>query len=394
MASSVRIINYLAAVSSMGLLGKTLKGRTTRPGGNPPVLNIKIRQIAKTHDEFNQLKELAKIKRDILRTKIKNEHKFVNFNKKKLLTYWRKIMRIAKTEELKNEIDVYSQNNQRELDSKEAFIQMIDKNLDEAEDQYQMALLNHLIHIENLTAVQEARIRGLQEEFRRDVTILENEYSLEREEMERTHRNHIKELEDMIDTVKEEDKKKLDETKSEEQAFREEIKNKNIEDQNHMKLYLESKANKYYTELEQMSQKYTSDTQKRTGEHSSAYEYNQKTEKSINNLNRQIATKKVKMDQYKLKILQHKKECSARNAALKKEKDNISKNYQELKLKMTKFRDEEEKRRKELSNNSRNAVERLKEYEALGEKILKTAELCRRHETEKEKVLPFFEGSV
>ena len=37
-------------------------------------------------------------------------------------------------------------------------------------------------------------------------------------------------------------------------------------------------------------------------------------------------------------------------------KDNISKNYQELKLKMTKFRDEEEKRRKELSNNSRNAV--------------------------------------
>lgn len=198
----------------MGLLGKTLKGRTTRPGGIPPVKNIKIRQIAKTHDEFNQLKELAKIKRDILRTKIKNEHKFVNFNKKKLLTYWRKIMRIAKTEELKNEIDVYSQNNQRELDSKEAFIQMIDKNLDEAEDQYQMALLNHLIHIENLTAVQEARIRGLQEEFKRDVAILENEYSLEREDMEKTHRNHIKELEDMIDTVKEEDKKKLDETKS------------------------------------------------------------------------------------------------------------------------------------------------------------------------------------
>lgn len=198
----------------------------------------------------------------------------------------------------------------------------------------------------------------------------------------------------MIDTVKEEDKKKQDETKSEEQAFKEEIKNKNIEDQNHMKLSLEGKSTKYYTDLEQMSQKYTSDTQKRTGEHSAAYEYNLKTEKNINTLNRQIATKKVKIDQYKLKILQHKKECSARNAALKKEKDNISKNYQELKLKMTKFRDEEEKRRKELSNNSRNAVERLKEYEALGEKILKTAELCRRHETEKEKVLPFFEGSV
>lgn len=61
-------------------------------------------------------------KRTQLKSKIKEEQKIVNFNKKKLLTYWRKIMRIAKTEQLKNEIDIYSQNNQRELDSKEAFI--------------------------------------------------------------------------------------------------------------------------------------------------------------------------------------------------------------------------------------------------------------------------------
>jgi dynein regulatory complex subunit 2 len=49
---------------------------------------------------------------------------------------------------------------------------------------------------------------------------------------------------------------------------------------------------------------------------------------------------------------------------------------------------------KELTNNSRNAVLTLTEYCELGEKILKTAELCRRLETEKEKVLPFYEGTV
>ena len=41
---------------------------------------------------------MAKKKRDYLKQKIKEEQKFVGFNKKKLLTYWRKIMRIAKTE--------------------------------------------------------------------------------------------------------------------------------------------------------------------------------------------------------------------------------------------------------------------------------------------------------
>ena len=96
----------------------------------------------------------------------------------------------------------------------------------------------------------------------------------------------------------------------------------------------------------------------------------------------------------KLKILQHTKECNSRNNALKKEKENIARNYQDLKLKMTKFREEESRRLKELVNNSRNAVLKLTEYKELGEKILKTAELCRRLETEKVKVLPFYEDTI
>jgi len=45
---------------------------------------------------------------------------------------------------------------------------------------------------------------------------------------------------------------------------------------------------------------------------------------------------------------------------------------------MNRFREEEERRLKELTNNSRNAVQKLKEYKSLGERILATAELCRR----------------
>lgn len=96
----------------------------------------------------------------------------------------------------------------------------------------------------------------------------------------------------------------------------------------------------------------------------------------------------------KLKILQHTKECNNRNQALKKEKENVQRNYHDLKIKMLKFREEQSRRLKELVNNSRNAVQKLTEYKELGEKILKTAELCRRLETEKEKVIPFYESIV
>lgn len=120
--------------------------------------------------------KFSKVKREELKKRVQNEQKIVMYNQKKLLTYWRKIMRIAKTEQLKNDIDIYSQNNQRELDSKEAFIQMLDKNIDEAEDQYQMALRNHLIHLEEMILLQNSRLKGLHEEFERDLKIIEEEF--------------------------------------------------------------------------------------------------------------------------------------------------------------------------------------------------------------------------
>jgi len=61
---------------------------------------------------------------------------------------------------------------------------------------------------------------------------------------------------------------------------------------------------------------------------------------------------------------------------------------------MGKFRDGERKKLTELVLNSKTSVENLKELANLGEKILKTAELCRRLETEKEKVVPFYESTI
>ncbi|CAD8123573.1 unnamed protein product [Paramecium sonneborni] len=335
-----------------------------------------------------------RFKKEQLRSKIREEQKIVNFNTKKLMAYRRRTMRAVKTEQLKLDIELYSQNNKRELDSKEAFIQMLDKNLDEAEDQYQIALRNHLIHLENFHLLQESRNRALLEEFERDIKILQEEFQLEFDDMTKTHKQQVKELEDTIKTVEEEEKRKAELAKNQHQTNREETKNKDVEDTSQMKQQLEDKQTKFYNDLEQMHQKYQSDTAKKTEDHTKYYDANKDMSKKIERLVRSIASKKAKIDLTKYKILQHTKECNARNQALKKEKENIAKNYQDLKLKMNKFREEQSRLLKELVNNSRNAVLKLTEYKELGEKILKTAELCRRLETEREKVLPFYEDTV
>merc|ERR1712166_747913 len=97
----------------------------------------------------------------------------------KILTYWRKVLRLAKTEQLKKDIQIYQQNHDREIDAKEAMVQMYDRDLDEAEEHYQMALRNHLIHIDDLIALQQSRLKGLHVEFERDGMIIKDEYDRE-----------------------------------------------------------------------------------------------------------------------------------------------------------------------------------------------------------------------
>ena len=77
---------------------------------------------------------------------------------------------------------------------------------------------------------------------------------------------------------------------------------------------------------------------------------------------------------------------------MRREKETIVKHYHDLKKKMAKLRAQKEDHLGTLVTNSLQCMETLRSYEQLGERILKTAELCRKLETEKEKVLPFYQS--
>jgi hypothetical protein len=50
-----------------------------------------------------------------------------------------------------------------------------------------MALRNHLIHVDELIALQSSRLRGLNEEFNRDIGIIKAEFDGEKSEIDRSH---------------------------------------------------------------------------------------------------------------------------------------------------------------------------------------------------------------
>ena len=117
---------------------------------------------------------------------------------------------------------------------------------------------------------------------------------------------------------------------------------------------------------------------------------NEKTTSEIKRMSQDINRVKKKTQRLALKAQQLKRENDDRNEALRREKDTIIRHYHDLKKKMAKLRNQKEEHLGTLVTNSLQCMETLRGYEALGERILKTAELCRKLETEKEKVLPFY----
>jgi len=375
----------------MVLLGKTLKGRSSKGQNmNQRRRNIRIRQQNKTMEEIDQEKKLSKKKRSFLKASLMEEERLTRMNKVKILTNWRKIMRVAKTEQLKRDIEIYSQNHEREVEAKDAILNMLDRDLDEAEEQYLMAHRNHLIHVDQLIALQEARLQGLTEEAERDIKILEDEYRLEKEDIFFSHKIEKSQLLDLIATFEEEEKAVFKKAKQEFDSFRDETKNRNIEDINTMRHQLTTQTEQLDRDFEIQFAKYNNDTEKTSKEFEDNFKRNKDKSEEIEKMARDIDRLKERIQIWKVKTEQNAKECQERNAALRKEKNNIAKHYQDLKNRMVGFREEQAKRLSDLTMNTRMCHNKLKELVDLGDRILKTAELCRRLETEKEKVLPFY----
>lgn len=157
---------------------------------------------------------------------------------------------------------------------------------------------------------------------------------------------------------------------------------------------MNSKKVNIYNALENLFQRFMSDSKDKFKKYTSLLEENTSESRAIDEMMKKITRAKEKIKLMSLKVFQMEKEFEEKNNKIKCENDEIGKNFLELKNKMFSFRNEERKKLTRLSCYSKNAVDNLTETSKLGERILKYAELCRRLEFEAEKILPFYTNSI
>merc|ERR1719150_2759207 len=169
------------------------------------------------------------------------EMKNTKYNMSKLQESWLKIMRGAKTKSLKKQVEIISQNHERDVDRRDAILQMLDRDLDEAEEQHQVAVRSHLLNVDRLLEIQQSRLLALEDDFKRDVATLTEEFRVEREQIQEKHALEKRELNIIVEQVERDEQNREQADTTDHLSQFEMIRNRNIEEDHQMRSNLEDR---------------------------------------------------------------------------------------------------------------------------------------------------------
>eukprot|EP00941_MAST-03F_sp_MAST-3F-sp1_P003751 g3751.t1 len=394
--SSYSTIDELLPLCGGAQLGKAVKGKSKRVEdeqgqSGPTDAERRLQERVQRMKENDLRRQTALKRRNELKNRMLVEQKHSRMNLLKIQNQWRKIMRLAKVQSLRKDIDVLAQGHERDVDRKDAIIQMLDRDLEEAEEQYQTALRSHFQNIDKLLRLQDSRLLTLEKSFNDELGKMRSDFQAERLNMDRQHDRERQELLDVIAAVDAEEREREAESKQEHEQMREEIRNKNLEDINVLRITLEGTIEELERHFEHAHVQYLQNTDQQTQDFKKLTRKDHDLSRDIDHKIRKIERLQAARNHWMIKIKQNAKECEERNKALEEEKDMIASHFQTLKNRMKNFRQDQKARLATLTKNARRCKAKLLEKQRLAESVLSQAEFGRKIETEQEKVLPFSE---
>lgn len=303
---------------------------------------------------------------------------------------WRQLMRAAKLDEIRSDIQVLSQQHEREVDRRDAVIAMLEKDLEDAEGQYMTVFRGHMQAIDSLMDLQHLRIQDLDREFKEGIRLTAEEYEEERAEILAAHAKHKKDLLDILSAMEVDFNNQRAEADAEFEAEKTEVKNTAQEEYHVLRIQMSTQIDEAEEAYDKMYSVYLQLTDERTQQFQAMAQRDKDDAKDIEREMNRLLRLNQSVAHWRSKIATNNDDWAERNAALREEKEVMTKHYSQLKAQMDRFRRGQQARLKELSRQSGAAMDTLGERISLAERILRLADLCRKLETEQEKVLPFW----
>ncbi|KAK3085108.1 hypothetical protein FSP39_024493 [Pinctada imbricata] len=326
--------------------------------------------------------------------KLVKEERATKFNLNKLNHQWRNIMRESKSKELKRDLEILSQTFERIVDRKDATIKSLVKDLMEADEQFAMALRAHLQNVDSLIDEHKLRLEQHQTEYADELVIVKEEFDTERSIMMEQHEIEMNDIADILFAMEQNFQDKESEARGEFQSLTDEIRNKHMEEKHGLHHTLQDKIDTYWNEFSQALNTYQVNNQERKVAFEELKSKDDDSAAEIDAQMKKLTRISDQISQLKSKMSTNARECEERNKQLKEERERMLTHFQQLKAQMNKMRDGEREKLTKLTLESNNAIKSLNRRIEKLKNILKVAEMCRKYETEEEKVLPFYASSL
>ncbi|XP_004388335.1 dynein regulatory complex subunit 2 [Trichechus manatus latirostris] len=338
--------------------------------------------------------EMAKKKERLLsqflKDKLAKEEHNSALNLNKINTQWRTVLREVKTKELHKDIEILSQTFERVVDCKDSVIKSLAKDLSEAEEQYAHALRSHLHNVDQLLALQRCRLNLLEESYNMELEALTKEFETERKTIIDQHEKEIRYLQDVFMAMEQNYIDTEYESKLEFQSMWDDLKNKNLEEKHFLRLQLENIVEDLWRRFQEALKNYTDATEDRKIAFETLKVKDEKSSKEIEAQMKRIQKLQDAIGVLKGKIMVHSRESEEQNQYIRDDKELVLVQLRKLKAQRTQARGISQENLVKLTLESNATLKALRKIVDKGEKILKLAEICRKYETEEEKVLPFY----
>ena len=341
--------------------------------------------------ELETARTLAE-RRAVLREKHATEMALHAVNEKKIHAKWLQVMREAKTEELKRSITVHQAAHQRRLDRKNAQIEALAADLDEAEAQHRTAAKQHAFQMDQFISLHRRRVRDVEDEFRRETRLLEEEFAEEQRRILAGHEAQKKNAHELRRAMEDAHEASLSELRANLETAREEIKNRNGEEYDVLKFSLESAIEALERHFEEAHGAYLGSTDNRTESFKRLTKSDATSAKTIEKRMRRLLRLKEQIETQKRRETASRAEWAERNRGVRAEKERVRAHYEKLDKEMRRDREREKRRLLKLVEESGEARKALEAKTATAEKALRLARMARALETEAEKIAPFASG--
>ncbi|KAG9390175.1 Sperm tail [Carpediemonas membranifera] len=342
------------------------------------------RQMAE--EARKQYEDTSRVK---LRMMVEEERKASAVNKRLVQEKYVSMLKEKKADELRHALETVAIDHGRHIDSKDAIIQMLDRYLDLAEEQYQRILRAHLTTLDRLTAVSDRTLGRLASKFKESADSITAEFTAEMDEIKASQERAVRRQKDIIEAIRQDFASNDDGIRQEFQSMLDEMEHRNTEEYNVLRLTLESNIEELERHFVQAHQQYLQSTETRTQHFKLLTMKDQQNAKTIEEQTARLDKLQAALSHWKTKLANTVQEYKERNAHLTEERDQLLRHFQGLKRRMDRFRKNERERLTTLCVEANEGEEKLDKDIKLLERVMTLQELCARELTCLEQVKPF-----